>query len=304
MPIPMKNKILITGGTGLVGTQLIELLLSKGYEINVLTRKVKPSDNQKVSFFEWNIDKEQIDEKCFDEVDTIINLAGAGVADKPWTEKQKKIIRDSRTNVLNLLYKSILKLDIKINHLISASATGYYGSDDTQLFTELDQPGNDFLASVVKDWEVAADKFENVVSKITKLRIGIVLSTDGGALAKIIEPIKFWAGAPLGKGTQPMSWIHISDLCNMFLFVKENELPGTFNAVVDTVTNEKLTKVCAKQLDKPLFLPNVPGFVLKIALGEMSEIVLKGVKVSGEHIKSKGFTPNYTTIEGAVEELL
>lgn len=303
MPSDMKNKVLITGGTGLIGTRIIELLTAKGYEIHILSRQ-KKVDTEKIKFFYWDPNKDQIDAACFEGVTSVINLAGAGVAEKRWSDKRKKAILESRIQSLQLLGKALQQNNIKLNNLVSASAIGYYGSEDVKIFDEEDQQGDDFLASVVVDWEIAAERLQDYFANISKIRIGIVLATEGGAFEKIIQPIKMYVGAPLGSGEQPMSWIHIEDVCNLFIEALEKSWTGNLNAVSGVVTNEELTTASAKYLNRPLILPNVPSFILKLVLGEMSEIVLKGIRVSNKKIVDLGFKPKFDRIDTAIKDLI
>ncbi len=303
MPIEMKKKILITGGAGLIGTRLTALFLSKGYQVNVLSRSKRPN-SENVTHFLWNIDRNEIDINCFEGVGCIVNLAGAGVADKRWSDKRKALILSSRVDSLRLLGEALTKNNIKIDTLISASATGYYGVDDIKLFEEDDSNGTDFLASVVVDWEIAVDRLQSYFKNIVKIRIGLVLASEGGAFVKIVQPIKLFVGAPLGTGKQAMPWIHVEDLCELMVLAFEKSWRGNFNAVTGITTNEEFTKIAAHQLNKPLILPNVPKFVLQLMLGDMTEMVLRGIRVSGDKILEKGFKPKFTDVNDVIKNLI
>jgi len=303
MPIETKNKILITGGTGLVGNKLVKLLLKKGYSINILSRKKHPNLDR-ISYFKWNPESDAIDVSCFEGVHCIINLAGAGVADKRWSKKRKDAILSSRINSLKTLGNAIRKHNIKIDSLMSASAVGYYGLDDSKTYTEEDSSGTDFLASVVSKWEKEVDKLQPHFSNIITLRIGIVLSKNGGAFTKMIEPIKMFVGAPLGTGNQPMPWIHIDDLCDLMLLAYENQWNGTFNAVSGNTSNSEFTKTASELLKKPLILPNIPSFILRVMFGEMAEMILEGSSVSGEKALKNGFKPKFTKLKNAIKDLI
>lgn len=297
----MSKTILITGGSGLLGQHLTKMALSANYKIKWLGR-TKQNTPPEVESFLWNIEKEYIDEKCFENVEYVVHLSGAGVADKPWTIQRKKEILESRTKSTELLAK-YLKNNTSIQKVVSASAIGFYGLDTGDNSLNENAPaGNDFLADVTNLWEKEADK---ITIPTLKIRIGVVLTEKGGALPKLCEPIKWCAGAALGTGQQYVSWIHIEDLCRIFLFVLENKnLVGTFNGVAPfPLTNQELTKAIAKKMKKPLFLPNVPSFVLKMMLGEMAGIVLGGNKVSAEKIIQTGFHFEYDTIEKALLNL-
>lgn len=296
-------KILITGGTGLVGARLSRILTAGGHEVIHLSRYVRPGSEFKT--YQWDIGSHFIDEAAFERLDHIVHLAGAGIAEERWTEKRKQVIVDSRVKSLELLHHYIVKGQIPLKSFISASAIGYYGMDTGDLELSEDAPaGDDFLAYVVKLWEAAADQFQEH-TRVAKVRIGVVLSADGGAMTQIAMPVRYYLGAPLGAGDQYMSWIHIDDLCRIFEHVLEKELEGTYNATApNPVTNEALTRSLARHLKKPLFLPNVPAFVLKLMLGEMAGIVLGGNRVSSSRIREKGFRFKFAELEEAVKDLL
>lgn len=295
------SKILITGASGLVGTRLTELLEAAGHQVVHLGRTKKTGSRP---VFIWDVDKGVIDEEAFSGVDAVVHLAGAGVADKPWTPKRKLEILESRTKSTALLAE-YLKRQPQIKAVVSASAIGYYGfglSDHE--FTEVSNPGTDFLAQVVRAWEDEVDKIEN--KRIVKLRIGIVLSEKGGALKEMAKPIKLFAGAPLGTGKQLVGWIHIDDLCRMFIkSIEDTTMQGAYNATGPyAVTNKELTKQMAKALHRPLFLPPVPSVVMKMILGEMANLVLNGLNVSSAKIQKAGFTFTFPTLERALADLL
>lgn len=300
----MSAKILITGGTGLVGTRLTEHFLNQGNEVFHLSRSA--GNNEGVRTYQWDIKKGHIDEEALD-VDYIIHLAGAGVADSRWTEKRKKVIYNSRIDSTNLLFQKIKSTGKKLKGFISASAIGYYGLDTgDSICRETDNPGNDFLADVVVDWEKAADQFESELNIPTaKIRIGVVLSDEGGALPKLVQPIKFGVGAPIGSGRQYMSWIHLDDLVGIFAFAIEKNLQGTYNAVApNPETNKSLSQQAANALNKPFFFPSVPGFVLKLIFGEMAGILLGGNRVSSKKIEDEGYSFLFPTSGKALNNLL
>lgn len=297
-------KILITGASGLVGSVLTKMLLQKGHNIVHLGRSKREGP---VKAFQWDIEKRTIEQGAFDGVDTIIHLAGAGVADKPWTEKRKREIMESRTHSTRLLFGELKKIKHNVTSFISASAIGYYGfSNAEKEFKETDEPGSDFMATVVKHWEHEIDRLNELGIRVVKIRIGIVLSKEGGALKSMLAPVKFYVGAPLGTGKQYLSWIHIDDLCALFIkAVQDTAMQGTYNGVGPyAVTNRELTTAIAYVIKKPLFLPAVPGFVLKILLGEMADLVLNGSQVSSAKIQDAGFNFKFKTLEGALENLL
>jgi uncharacterized protein (TIGR01777 family) len=301
----MPKTILVTGGTGLVGTRLTEILQSKNYIVKYLSRSAGVKNG--VESFKWDIDRGTIDEKAFENVSAIIHLAGAGVADKKWTAQRKKEILDSRTKSTQLIKSTLEKIDHKVENFISASAIGYYGWDTGGVWVkEGSRFGDDFLAMVTKAWEEEVDAIETLGIRTAKLRIGIVFSEKGAALYELAKPIKYGVGAPLGSGDQYMSWIHIDDLCEMFIYaVENNDVKGVFNAVgPNPETNKTITKAVAQVLGKPCFLPNVPGFILKIILGKRAAMVLGGSRVSSEKIQSVGFNFKFPELKKALEDLL
>ncbi len=300
----MPKNVLITGASGLIGTRLTELLQQKGYQVSHLSRNQRQGT---IPTFVWDVENMNIDSNAFHGIDAIVHLAGAGIADKPWTKKRKTEILESRTKSANLLFQSLKNQSHSVECFISASAIGYYGDGGAdKTFKEGDPATDDFLGTVVQSWEQAADKFANLNIRVAKLRIGILLSAKGGALAEIARPIKWGVGSPLGSGKQFMSWIHIDDACHMFIkALEEKSMHGAYNAVAPTpATNEEVTRRIAKVLGKPLWLPNVPGFVLKFILGEMATLVLGGSKVSSEKIQQAGFQFSFTDLEKALVDLL
>jgi uncharacterized protein (TIGR01777 family) len=298
-------KVLITGATGLVGKALTKMLLERGDAVNYLTtRSSKITKDKNYKGFLWNTKSQEIDKACFEGVNVIINLAGASVA-KRWTSSHKKVILESRLSSLNLLYNSLSEIEHSVKHLVSASAIGVYPSSLTKLYDEEEgHLSEDFLGDVVQKWERSADSFIDLNIEVTKLRIGIVLSGNGGALEQMADPIKKYVGAPLGSGQQWQSWIHIEDLARMFCHVIEEENTGVFNAVApNPVNNKELTKAIAKALNKPLILPPVPKFALKLLLGEMAQIVLGSQLVSADKIQEEGFVFEYSQVEKVLEEI-
>jgi uncharacterized protein (TIGR01777 family) len=263
--------------------------------------------NGSVPSFAWDVDKKQMDAKALAGVDTIVHLAGAGVADKRWTPTRKKEILDSRVQSTRLLYQILKEEKHSVKNIVSASAIGYYGFGlSDQLFTEERPPATDFLASVTTEWEKEVDAIRELEIRVVKIRIGIVLSNKGGALKEMARPIQFGVGAPLGTGQQVMSWIHIDDLCEMFCkAIQDRSLAGAYNGVApNPVTNAELTKAIASILKKPLWLPNVPPFVLRLLVGEMADIVVNGSKVSAEKILATRFKFQYSQIDDALRNLL
>ena len=299
-------KVLITGATGLIGSSITELCLEKNIQVHYLTtskEKIEHSENYKG--FYWNPNENKIDETCMEGVDKIINLVGASVS-KRWTDDQKKAILNSRVESANLLYNLLATKENKVTHLVSASAVGIYPDSLTNLYQE-DSPkvADNFLGNVVIKWERAVDQFEKLGIEVAKIRIGVVLAKGGGALEKMKEPVEKGFGSPLGSGKQWQSWIHIEDLSRIFIFALQNDLDGVFNGVApNPVTNKKLTHSIADILDKSLWMPNVPAFMLKLILGEMSTIVLSSQLVSNKKIDTHGFKYHYTHVVPALKNLL
>ena len=294
--------ILLTGGTGLVGINLTEQLLQKGYEVSHLSRS--PGNDPRVNTYSWDVTKGVIDERSIDGVDLVVHLAGAAIAEKRWSKKRKQEIIDSRTKSIGLIYKLLATRKHKVKSVISASAIGYYSDRCDELMLETSPPYDDFMARCCVEWEDAVDKGTGLGLRVVKFRTGVVLD-DGGALAKLAAPVKLFVGSPLGDGKQWVPWIHWQDVIDMYLFGIENDkLEGVFNMVApNPVTNKQLTQAVAKQLHKPLWAPNVPAFVLKLLLGEMSTIVLGSTKVSAEKIEAAGFTFKYPDLAGALQEI-
>ncbi|MBS1747227.1 MAG: TIGR01777 family oxidoreductase [Bacteroidetes bacterium] len=305
--------ILLTGGTGMIGTYLQQYLTGKGYDVIVLirdkTRLQQKPINPKITYAGWNIDDGFIDKNAIAKADYIINLAGAGVADKRWTNKRKKEIVESRTKSCELIAQALKEMTNQVKVVISASAIGWYGNDGDNNktgFTEDAPAANDFLGVTCNQWENSIKPVEKLYKRLCIFRLGIVFSKSGGALEEFKKPMKRGFAAILGNGKQVISWIHIDDLCRMFLFALEHEnMKGVYNAVSPKpVTNKSLTIQLAKQLRNKFFIPvHVPSFILKIMLGEMSIEVLKSATVNCDKIKKAGFTFLYPSVEAALENL-
>ena len=296
----MKN-VLITGGTGLIGKRLSHLLKSKGYQVRILSRK--KINNNSDQIFTWNIKKNYIDQNAFKNLDHIIHLAGAGIANKKWTPKRKKEIIDSRVTSTQLLYNTVNELKVPLKTFISASAIGYYGSITSEtIFKETDQAADDFLGTVCKLWEQSIFQFKKLTTRTIALRTGIVLSKNGGALKKINTPII----APLGNGKQYMPWIHIDDLCRLYVqAIEDDRMKGSYNAVsLEHHTNYSFSQSVAKIYKRPLLPIGAPKFILKAILGEMSTIVLNGSRISANKIKKLGFEFHYEKLEDALKSLI
>lgn len=299
----MKEIVLITGASGAIARELSKKI-EKEYTVRFLTRK-KKAENE----FEWNLENNTINEQAFENISHIIHLAGANISEKRWTEDRKKELISSRVNSAKLILNTLKKKNIKLKSFISASGINFYGTKTTdKIFTENDAPGNDFLSEVVVVWEKAADEFkeQNIAERVVKIRTAVVLSKNEGALAKMMTPIKFGVGSPIGSGKQYMPWIHIDDICSMYEFTLKNpETEGSYNASSPQhTTNENLTKLIAKVLNKPLLMPNVPSFILKLIFGELADALLEGSRASSEKIIKAGFEFQFPDLQMALEDLL
>jgi len=304
----MKN-ILIAGGSGLVGKRLTEMLLDKGYSVTILTRSSNiVSNNPNIFFANWNTDKQTIDEQAVSKADAIINLAGAGVADKRWSVERKKEIVDSRVNSGRLIVNALQRIPNNVSVVVNASAIGWYAPNQqsNEIYQEGEPANIDFLGETCKQWELSIHPISLTKKRLVKLRIGIVLSKDGGALKEFLKPLKFGVATILGSGKQKISWIHIDDLCRMFIAAVEQEsMNGVYNAVSPMVTtNSKLNIALAKKLRGKFYIPIfVPKFLLKIVLGELSVEVLKSSDISCKKIHDAGFQFLYPSIESAFEQM-
>lgn len=304
--------ILITGGTGMIGTRLTEMLVEKGYEVIILTRNPKTNHPlPDVSYARWDVEGQNIDPAAVAKADHIIHLAGAGVADKRWSESRKQEILHSRTASSALIVKALKENPNQVQSVISASAIGWYGPDTDKSrkdgFLEEAPADGAFLGETCRAWEASIEPVTTLGKRLVKLRTGIVLSRKGGALVEFMKPLKAGIASILGDGSQIVSWIHVDDLCQMFLFAIENEsMHGAYNAVAPhPVSNKALTLSLAKQMRGSFYIPvYVPSFILKIMLGEMSIEVLKSTNVSAHKIQMTGFDFTYSTIEKALAELV
>ena len=305
----IKETVLISGGSGLVGTALTNYLLQKNYNVIILTRSAeKKADQEGLSYAVWDIKKQVVDIAALQQAHHIVHLAGAGVVDKKWTDSYKKEIEESRTLSSKLIIDSLQKNPNKVKTLTSASAIGWYGKDERKdaAFTEEDPAADNFLGKVCRLWEESVDPARTLGIRVCKLRTGIVLSNDGGALVEFKKPLKYGIAGILGSGNQVVSWIHMEDLCRMYLHCIENSATeGSYNAVAPMpVTNETLTLELANKIRGKTFIPiHVPGFVLRIMMGQRSTEILKSTTVSCKKIQAQDFTFVYPAIAAALEEL-
>jgi uncharacterized protein (TIGR01777 family) len=302
----MGSKVLITGGSGMIGRHLTVALKSAGYEVAHLSRT--KSGNSSAAVFTWDHTLGHLEDGALDGVEYIVHLAGAGVADKRWTAERKKVIVDSRVQSAGLLYEKLKEQSHQVKAFISASGISIYGHDTGDAVCTEDTPANtkDFLGRVTVAWEAAADQFAGLGLRVVKLRTGIVLSTEGGAFPRLLLPVRLGAGAAIGTGRQYLSWIHLQDQIRLIRHCLEHDsCAGVYNAVApDPVRNREIMRRMAGYLDRPFFLPNVPAFTLKLVYGEMAETVLGGNKVSPHKILDTGFRFQYPDLDSALRDLL
>lgn len=312
--------VLITGGTGMIGTALSRHLLNEGYNVIILSRNPRETavrhdlgterrifrSSGNLFYSRWDINKMTIDATALKEADYVVHLAGAGVADKRWTEERKKEILESRTKSSALLLKCLQNNPNKVKAVISASAIGWYGPDNGKVFTEDDPAANDFLGQTCVAWENSIQPVADLGKRLVKLRLGIVLSNEGGALKEFKKPLALGVAAILGDGKQVTSWVHIDDLCRAFTFaIEDNKLEGVYNLTApNPVDNRTLTLTLAEKRNGKAFLPfRVPSSFLKAALGEMSVEILKSATVNSDKIQKAGFRFLYPTIDSAIKNL-
>jgi len=301
----MSSTVLITGANGLIGVPLTKLLLSQGNTIRTLSRN--PSNkNPSVEEFGWDVENGNIDERSVKGVDAIIHLAGENIGAKPWTKKRKHTIISSRTKSLELLCK-IIKTDTEssVKTLISASAVGFYGDREDEILTETSHRGTGFLADTCVQWEQSADLAENLGLRVVKLRTGVVLAKEGGALPKIAGPVKSGFGTILGSGRQWMPWLHLHDAVHAYVHALNNEqMEGPYNlSSPHPVTNKAFTETLAAIHKKKIWLPNVPELALRIALGKMKDIVLSSNRTDSTKLQSTGFDFKYRFLPEALHDL-
>ncbi len=303
----MAYKVVISGGSGLVGTRLTQLLQQLGYQVAHLSRSVKENDG--VQYYLWDMETGQIEPGALDNATAIINLAGAGVADHRWTPRYKQEILNSRVAGTDLLVRQMANMKQKPDVFISASAVGYYGENaGNQYHTEDSEPGEDFLAQVCHAWEDAALKAEaqhNIRTVIP--RIGIVLTPKGGVLKEMHLPFRLGLGAPLGSGDQVMSWIHLDDLCYIIIMMMQEEnFRGVYNAVApQPLSNKDFSVQLAEVMQKPFFAPKIPSIAIKTALGsQRAAIALGGQKVSSKKVEEAGYVFRYPHLTPALHNLL
>lgn len=302
----MNQTVLITGGTGTIGRRLTHLLQQQGYIVTYLSRAATQAPHVKT--YQWDVKRSHIDPQAIQSADHIVHLAGAGIADERWTDARKDEIVSSRTESTELLARALAKNLHKVKSFIASSAIGYYGGDTgDRPLTETSSGGSDFLAQVTRAWERSEDQVAALGIRTVKFRTGVVLTMAGGALPKLAQPVRLGAGAAIGSGQQYISWIHLDDLCQLYLQAIKNESwQGVYNAVAPTpVTNETLTRAIAKVLNRPMVLPNIPNFVIKLMFGELSITVTGGNYVLNKRVTEEtDFQYQYGDLTKALENLL
>lgn len=298
--------ILITGGTGLIGRYLIKSLSKDSNTIYVLTRSESRFENN-VNFINWDPDSQRLDLSNIPAVDFIINLAGASIDGSRWTNSYKRKILESRLNSTSLLFKEIKKLKQKPSLYIGASATGFYKKNTKVAQVEEDYKGSDFLSDVVAKWEKESNNFMKYGIRTVLLRIGLVLSKDGGVLKKLYPIFKLFLGVPIGSGRQTISWIHIKDLVDFILkSIGDNKISGAYNLTApEVITNYKFTEELALVWKRPVFpkIFKAPSLIVKLLFGEQSSLVLNGLNVSSKKIESTSFKFSFTNIKSALKEI-
>lgn len=302
----MAKNVLLTGGTGFIGKYLTDLLIENGFTVSILSRSARENTSL-ITYYKWNLKSNYINEEAILQADYIIHLAGEGIVEKRWTKRRKKVILESRTQPIDLIFSILKKHNKTLDAFISASAIGIYGAVTSHKICDEDTvPANDFLGTTCQEWELAVDKIGSLGIRTVKMRTGIVFGKDEGFLKKVAPGFKAGFGAVLGTGKQYLPWIHIDDLCAMYLkAVTDQKLQGPYNAAItDNTTNSRFSRTLANLFRYTIWLPKVPSFVLRIILGQMSEAVLEGQRVSSEKIQKTGFEFEFTDLEKALVSCL
>ena len=295
--------VLIPGGTGLIGMHLSRLLREHNYEVLHYSR----TRNLDAEFpaYHWDLSKKELDLEAIERADYIINLAGAGIADSLWTNSRRKAIIDSRVEGALLLRHGIETVKTKPQAYISSSATGYYGDRGAEILPESAAPGSGFLSETTQVWEQAIDKVKTTGVRVAGLRTGIVLSTKGGAFQKIYAPFKFGVGSYFGKGDAYYPWIHIDDICRMYLHLIEHDLSGYYNGCApEPVTVKELAYAIKEVRDKPALVTSVPAFALRMGMGAMADVVLSSTRAVPTKMQDAGFEWKYAELKPALRDLL
>jgi len=298
----MAKNVLLTGGTGFIGKYLSNLLIANGFSVSILSRS-NTKNTDTITYYKWDLEKNYIDENAILNADYIIHLAGEGIVEKRWTEKRKKEILQSRIQPIELIFSILQKHNKSLDAFVSASAVGIYGAiTREEICTENTPAANDFLGTTCQQWEKAADKIQSLNIRTVKIRTGIVIGRNEGFLKKMNPGFKTGFGTILGTGKQYLPWIHIEDLAQIYLKATlDSEMSGPYNATInDDTTNCSFAKTLAKLYGYKIWLPRIPAFFLRIVLGEMSQAILEGQRVSPEKIKKAGFQFEYTDLKTAL----
>ncbi len=302
----MKKNVLISGGSGFVGKHLTDLLIKNGFSVSILSRR-KQQNTVDISYYQWDVENQYIDENAVLNADFIIHLAGENIAGERWTSKRKEAIVQSRKLSTHLIHKTLKNKNKKLEAFVSASGIGIYGAiNGSEICDEDIIPADDFLGITCQKWEAAADKISDLNIRTVKIRTGLVLGKDDGFLKKLVPIFKFRLGSALGSGKQYMPWIHIDDLCSIYLEALNNsKMSGAYNAAIDdATTNAVFSKTLAKIFGYSIWLPNVPAFLIKLGMGEMAQIILTGRRVSSDKIEKLGFKFQFKNLESALRNCL
>jgi uncharacterized protein (TIGR01777 family) len=300
-------KVLVTGGTGFVGKVLVNKLLELGHNVVLLSSKPQVAKNMfqdRLEAFYWKSTDALPPMEAFQGIEGVINLAGENISAKRWTRDQKVKIYNSRILTTRNLMDRLATLPQKVKAVVSTSAVGIYGDRPNEFLAESSTVGGGFLANVCEHWEREIEKKSSVTERSVILRVGVVFGKNGGALDKLLPPFKLGAGGPIGNGSQWMSWIHISDLVDLYIHaVTSSQMKGVYNAVSSPVTNKRFSDALGKALHRPALFP-VPPVMLKVIMGEMSAVVLDSQKVVSEKLSMDGFEFKFKKIESALEDIV
>jgi uncharacterized protein (TIGR01777 family) len=302
----MKKNVLITGGSGFIGKHLTRLLTENGFSVSILSRNFK-QNSANVSYYKWDLAKGFIEDAAVLKADYVIHLAGEGIAEKRWTTKRKQDIVQSRAKSVALICDVLKKNNKQLEAFVTASGIGIYGAINGELIcSENTAPENDFLGSTCQLWEHAADEVASLGIRTVKIRTGLVLGKDDGFLKKLTPIFKLKLGSALGSGKQYMPWIHIDDLCAIYLeSINNSEMVGAYNAAInDNTDNESFSVILCKIYGYSLWLPNVPAFLIQLALGEMAQILLSGRRVSSDKIEKLGFHFRFKNLQNALRDCI
>ena len=299
----MAKKILVTGGSGLVGNMLTKKLQDQGYEVSIMTRS--PEKVKHLKAFYWDIKKQEIDEKCLDGIETIIHLAGENIADGRWTDDRKKALVSSRTESIGLIYDLMKRKEHQVKTVLSASAVGFYGDRGEEILDETSKPGTGFLAYCCEEWEKAVEQGTEMGLRVAKFRIGLLLTPKGGVLDIFKLMVKSFTATKLGSGEQWFPWIHSDDLIGMFLWAVENQdAKGVYNATApNPVRNKEFTKTLSDVLHRPFWPLAIPKAMFKLLMGEKSELVLMSTHTKADKIIKAGYTFKFLSLKTALEDL-